>query len=130
MTRPSISVWLVAVAALLLIAAGSLVLLDRVTERTEVRNLSGQTITNVVLELRDFRGDWLITKRVASLQPGGSLRVRHSHRDSKAVVTFAIADRTFRHEEPYIDLWTGEGWRFDVHADGTVARGYDYHDAR
>ena len=126
MKRPSTSMWIVAVVALLLIAAGSFAVVRRVTGRTEVRNLSGQTITDVVLELRDFKTHWSITKRTASLKPGESLRVRHSHRDSKAVVTLAIAGRSFRHEEGCIDLWTGEGWRFDIQPGGTIAAGYDH----
>ena len=85
--------WFVTLVVLFLVAAYSLFPLDRVTERTEVRNLSGQTITNVVLELRDFQGAWSVTRRVASLNQGESLRVRHTHRDIKAVVTFSIAGR-------------------------------------
>lgn len=119
------SSWVVVVAGLLLVLACGLFFLGR-SERTELRNLSGQTITNVVLELRDFDGDWSVTKRKTSLKPGASLRVRHSHTDTKAEVTFAIAGRAFRHKEEYIDLWTGEGWRFDIQPDGKVVAGYDY----
>ena len=32
----------------------------------------------------------------------------------------------YEHVEDYIDLWTGEGWVFDIQPDGTVASGYDY----
>lgn len=111
--------------SLLLVLACGLFFLGR-PERTEIRNLSGLTITNVVLELRDYRSDWSVIKRKTSLKPGASLRVRHSHTDIKAVVTFAIAGRAFRDEEGYIDLWTGEGWRFDIQPDGKVVAGYDY----
>jgi hypothetical protein len=95
-------------------------------DHTDVRNLSGQTVTNVVFELRDYQTDWFVTRHIASLRPGGSIRIRHWHNDTKAVLQFGIAGRRFRHEEGYMDLWTGEGWRFDIQPDGTVESGYDY----
>jgi hypothetical protein len=111
---------------LLVVAAIGGFLFTRFPNHTDIRNLSGQTVNDVVLKLRDHQTDWAVTKRVASLRPGESLRVRHSHNDTRAVVEFAIAGRSFRHEEGYIDLWTGEGWRFDIHPNGTVTAGYDY----
>lgn len=128
MKRPLKILWFVAVAVVL-VAAGSLFLLRQVTEHTEIRNLSGQTITDVVLELRDTQTAWSVTKRTATLKPGESLRVRHTHRDTKAVVTFVVAGRSFRHDEGYVDLWTGEGWRFDIQPDGAVTSGYAYRDS-
>src|SRR5258708_7750674 len=94
---------LVAVAAALLVLSivGGF-FFTCVIDHTDIRNLSGQTVTDVVLKLRDHQTDWAVTKRVASLKPGESLRVRHSHNDTKAVVEFAIAGRSFRHEEGYI----------------------------
>jgi len=117
--------WLAVVLLLVLVAVGSLFVFRRVNERTEIRNSSGQTITNVVLELCDIQTAWSVTKSVRALGPGESVRVYHTHRDTKAVVTFALAGRKLRHDEAYIDLWTGEGWRFDIQPDGTVASGYD-----
>ena len=126
MKRPSTPMFLFAGAALLLVAACSVFVVRLGTERTEIRNLSGQIATDVVMELHGYRADGSVTKRTGSLKPGESLRVRHTHRDSKAVVTFAIAGQSFRHEEGYIDLWTGEGWRFDIQPGGAVTSGYDY----
>jgi hypothetical protein len=117
---------IVAVAVLLVLATIGGFLLTHFSDHTDIRNLSGQTVTDVVLQLRDHQTDWAITKRVASLKPGESLRVRHSHNDTRAVVEFAIAGRSIRHEEGYIDLWTGEGWCFDIQPDGSVTSGYDY----
>lgn len=128
MKRPSRILWFVAVAGVL-VAASSLFLLRRVTEYAEIRNLSGQTVTDVVLELRDTQTAWSVTKRTATLKPGEILRVRHTHRDTKAVVTFAVAGRKCRHEEGYIDLWTGEGWRFDIQPGGAVTSGYAYRES-
>jgi hypothetical protein len=110
------------------VAVSTPLLFHRVTEHTDIRNLSGQTVTDVVLEIRDHQTAWPLTKRAPSLRPGESLRVRHTHRDTKAIVTFAVAGRSFRHDGAYIDLWTGEGWRFDIQSDGTVMSGYDYSD--
>jgi hypothetical protein len=111
--------FLLTVAAILLFVGGFFVV-RQVTERTEIRNLSGQTVTDVVLELHDYQTDWSVTNRAASLKPGESLRVRHTHRDTTAVVAFAIAGRGFRYEEGYIDLWTGEGCLFNIQNDGSV----------
>jgi hypothetical protein len=85
-------------------------------------------VTDVVLEVRDTQTDWSVTERVPTLKPGESVRVRHTHRDTKAVVTFALAGQSFRHDEAYIDLWTGEGWRFDIKPGGVVTSGSDYSD--
>jgi len=127
MKPPPTSLVLTLATALLLPVACSVFIVRSTTDRTEVRNLSGQTVRDVVLEVHDhYRNNWSLTRRTASLKPGESLRVRHSHRDTKAVVTFAIAGRSFRHEERYIDLWTGECWRFDIQPGGKVAGGYDY----
>jgi hypothetical protein len=97
----------------------------RFTNVTEVHNLSGQTLTGVVLQLHDDKTDWTVTKRVGNLKPGEILRIRHTHNDTKAVVGFDLAGQRFRHVEPYIDLWTGEVWRFDIQADGVVTSGHD-----
>jgi hypothetical protein len=91
---------------------------------TEIRNLSGQMVTDVVLELRDHQTEWAVTERVASLRPGGLVRIRHSHSDTSAVLQFGIGGQRFRHDDGYIDLWAGEGWRFDIQPDGTVKSGY------
>jgi|GEM_PF-2120401 len=129
MKRPLKILWLIAVALALVTATG-LFLHYRVTARTEIRNLSGKTITEAVLKLRDIQTDWSVTKRAATLKPGESLRIRHTHRDTKAVVTFVVAGRSYRHEDGYIDLWTGEGWRFDIQPDGEVVSGHDHGDSR
>jgi hypothetical protein len=128
MKHASKILWLV-VVVMVLVAVGSVFVFRRVTEHTEIRNSSGQTVTDVVLELRDTQTDWSVTKRVATLKPGESVRVRHTHRDTKAVVTFAVAGRSFRHDEGYIDLWTGEGWRFDIQPGGVVTSGYAYRES-
>jgi hypothetical protein len=126
MKSPSTSKFLFVMAALLILAAGSFFVVRLVTERIEIRNLSGQAVTEVVLEIHDLKTDWSVTKHAASLKPGESLRVRHTHRDTKAVIKFVIAGRSFRQEEGYIDLWTGEGCVFAIKPDGTVTSEYDY----
>src|SRR4051812_16042182 len=120
MKRLSTSNILIAAAVLLGLTTSGVFFFARFTEHTDIRNLSGETVTDVVLKLRDHQTDWAVTKRVASLKPGEYLRVHHLHNDTRAVVEFAIAGRSFRHEQGYIDLWTGEGWRFHIQKDGTV----------
>jgi hypothetical protein len=101
---------------------------SRFSNYTDIRNVCGKTVTDVVLQLQDHQTEWTVSKRVARLEPGESLRVYHSHNDTRAIVEFAIAGRRFRHQERYIDLWTGEGWCFDIQPDGTVSSGYVHRD--
>ena len=124
MKRVTTSMVLVAAVGLLLVAAPAVFVGARFTDYTDIRNLSGETITDVMLQLHDHQTDWAITKRIATLKPGESLRVRHWHHDTRAVVEFVIAGQKFRHEEASIDLWSGEGWRFDIQPSGTVSSGY------
>jgi hypothetical protein len=127
MKRTSTSKILIVAAALVVFAVLAGFFFVWPPDHTEVRNLSGQSLTNVVLELRDHqRSDWRASRRVAVLRPGESFRIRHSHNDTSAVVEFALGGQRFRHEEGYIDLWTGEGWRFDIQSNGTVKAEYDY----
>jgi hypothetical protein len=93
-------------------------------DHTDVRNLSGQTVTCVVLRLQGHQTDWTVIRKVASLKAGESISIRHSHKNTKAVVEFTISGKKVRYEEGYIDLWTGEGWVFGIQPDGTVTSGY------
>lgn len=91
----------------------------------EVRNLSGQTITDVVLEVRDRQCDWSATKRVDKLPSGVSMKVRHSYKDTTAVVGFAMGGRKFQHDAGYVNMLPGERWRLEIQPDGIVKAGYD-----
>ncbi|MBL9170848.1 MAG: hypothetical protein JNN07_24160 [Verrucomicrobiales bacterium] len=121
---------LIAFTTLLVLAAFGVFLFVWPPDHTEVRNQSGQTVTDVVLQLRDHNSNssWGVTRRAATLEPGESLRVRHSHNDSTAVVEFGLGGRRFRHDNGYVDLWAGEGYRFDIQPDGSVKAGYDHRD--
>jgi len=84
----------------------------------EVRNSSGVLVKNLALELH--HGDWRLRKEVAALQSGESVRVRHSQNDTAGHLSFEMGGKQFKHSEPIIDLWTGEGLRLDIQPDGTV----------
>ena len=126
--RLSTSKVLIAFMALLVLAAFVVFVCIWPPNHTEVRNLRGRAVTEVVLQLRDHNisSSWGVIKRTATLEPGESLRVRHTHNDTTVVVEFVLGGRTFRHDEGYVDLWTGEGYRFDIQPDGTVKSGYDH----
>jgi hypothetical protein len=100
---------------------------SRLTERTRIHNLSGQPITDVVLELHGaYQDTWTLTKKTPALRSGNRLTLHHSQRDSKAILQFTLGQRSIRFEEPYTDLWTGEGWCLDILPDGQVTGHYDY----
>jgi hypothetical protein len=93
--------------------------------RAEVHNSSGRTVEHIQLDLHGHDGDWTFTKRVETLKPGHSVRVRHHQTDLTAELRFEIDGKKVDYKEGYIDLWSGEGWRFDIQADGSVKAGYD-----
>jgi hypothetical protein len=93
--------------------------------RALIRNSSGVQVRDVVLVLREYDGEWSLQRRAATLNPGESITIRHGKNDLKAHLQYVIRGREHEHTEKYIDLWTGEGWVFDIQPDGTVVSGYD-----
>lgn len=116
---------LIATATLLVLVAFAVFFFAWYPNHTEVRNMSGRTITDVVLELRDRRTDWAVGKTAATLSPGEGVKIRHSHNDATAVIQFGMDGQRFRYEEA-IELWTGEGWRSDIQPDGTLKSRHDH----
>jgi hypothetical protein len=102
----------------------------RAIHHIEVRNVAGQRVTDLVVQLRDVQSSWAMTRKVASLEPGEIFRIRHARNDTSAGIEFAIAGQKFRHEQEYIDLWTGEGWRFDLQSNGVVTSEHAYAEKR
>lgn len=110
-----------------LFAAGLVVLLSFNSHAARVYNLSKSPVTDVVLELRDnIPSDWTTSKRVAGLNPGETLEIRHSHNDTYAVVAFTLEGRRIRHDVGYVDLWMGESYRIEILPEGKVISGYDH----
>ena len=97
--------------------------------QTIVRNCSGKEVHDLILVIRELHGDWNVERRLDTLEPGARLIVRHSKNDTRAELRYVFEGTLREHEEGYIDLWRGEGWLFDIQADGTVHShsGYDYH---
>ena len=96
------------------------------SNRTIVRNSSGAQVRDLVLVLRELDGKRRLEKKLEILEPGASFTVRHGKNDTRAGLRYVIGGTLREHKENYIDLWTGEGWVFDIQADGTVRSGYDY----
>jgi len=94
--------------------------------RVLIRNSSGARVQDVKLVLRAKDGDWTMSRRMSNLSPGETVAFRHGEHDTSAALEFRIGDRTYEYEEGYIDLWTGEGWVFDIQSDGTVRGSYDH----
>ncbi len=93
--------------------------------RALVRNSSGVGIHQVRLELRDLQDKPFLDERIGDLLPGQQVIFQHQQNASKAHLTFLLEGKIHEFDEPYIDLWTGEGWLFDVLPGGEIRTGYD-----
>jgi hypothetical protein len=60
MKRVSTSKILIAAAVASLVALGVFSFIRFFANHTEVRNLSGQTVTDIVMQLRDYQTDWAV----------------------------------------------------------------------
>jgi len=112
---------LIVVAVLALVADKTIVRPNRLI----VRNSSGKALDDVHLNIRSKNGHQAIQRDVLSLEPGCNVVVRHGMNDSSLDMVFSKSGKEYKHSEPYIDLWTGEGWVIEVQPDGTVTSGYE-----
>jgi hypothetical protein len=94
--------------------------------RLMIRNSSGASVVNVRLVLSRTNGDVYFIREIPLLEPGELISYRHGLNDSSAEIRFDIAGSSHSYREKVIDLWTGEGWVFDVQPDGHVRSWYDY----
>lgn len=96
-------------------------------QRFIVRNQSGAVLSDVQLRVEhpvDAR--IVLDEQIERIPDGESVQFRAWAPDSRAVLTFTIGGERRRHENGYIDLWAGEGWVFDVAADGSVVAGSSF----
>lgn len=117
--------------AALLAGAGILAAGGRLRDpnRLVVRNASGRPLARVELCFGPARGESTL-RRLETLGPGECLVLRHGINDLGASLRFDWDGSPRGVEADYIDLWTGEGWVFEVQADGSVKQGYDHHGSR
>jgi len=94
--------------------------------RVLIRNSSGARVQDVKLILRAKSGNWTMARRITKLSPGETVAFRHGENDTSAALEFRVGDTVHEYEEAYIDLWTGEGWVFDIQSDRTVKGFYDH----
>jgi hypothetical protein len=123
---------MVRIDALVCIAAAAIAVGScsvRRPNRVIVRNSTGKGMTEILLDLRRYKGDASVSERASSLPPGESLVVEHPMLDLSVQLSYRIGDTPYEHSEAYVDLWAGEGWLLDVQADGTVVSKHDYPDA-
>lgn len=92
--------------------------------RLIVRNSSGVDVKDVTLSVEDLGGKWHASKSATLLKPGASLIIRHSKNDTTAKLAYTINGTSRVYEQKYIDLWTGEGWLFDIQPDGSIRGTY------
>jgi hypothetical protein len=88
-------------------------------------NVSGEDLKDLRLDLKDVQGNVVLAERIDRLPPGESVSFRHRAHDTRAQLRFVASGREFQHSEVSIDLWTGEGWVFEVRSGGQVASGYE-----
>lgn len=93
--------------------------------RVWVLNSTGVAVTDLVLDLSVDADDWRMTMKAESLEPGDSLLMRHGRNDFASVLRFRLAGEQYEHRHAAIDLWTGDGWRFEIMSGGAVRSGYD-----
>lgn len=116
---------LVALAALAAVV-GVMAMLLRWPNRAIVRNDCHHELQDVELVLRDHTdGCEVARKRIARLRSGKSAVLRHGRNDFSADLRFTLSGRAYSYTQPYIDLWTGEGWIFAIQSDGQVLTGYE-----
>jgi hypothetical protein len=99
----------------------------RWSNRIVIRNYSDVEVRNIRIILA-YTGSAPLTRSVASLPSGQAHVVHHHFHDSRASLEFEWGTQSKSLEVPYIDLWTGEGWVFEIQPDGSVKQGYDYKD--
>jgi hypothetical protein len=92
--------------------------------KTILVNASGTQVTNVCLSVAGLGGSKVLSKEAEVLDEGDSIVLRHSFNDSRATVSFRLAGKEHRYDEPYVDLWTGEAWVLTVMPDGSVQSGH------
>jgi hypothetical protein len=96
--------------------------------RITVQNASGVPVKNVVLTISRRDGTVFLQRKTAELMPNETLVARHFKNDTQAAVSFEIDGRRFEPEGEVIDLWTGEGWKFEIQRYGGVASGHEQRD--
>ncbi len=94
------------------------------TQRLIVRNASGVEIADVRLDIVELDGAGARSRRAERLAPGEQVLLRHGMRDLSVDVTFVLNGAAYQVHEPYIDLWTGEGWVVEIQPDGSATTGY------
>lgn len=94
--------------------------------RAVIRNRSGAELHDVHLVLRDLQDKVYLEERMDRLAPRDEIVFRHGHNDSRGKLRFLLKDQQHSFDEEYIDLWTGEGWVFEILDDGKVQTNYDY----
>ena len=91
-----------------------------------LRNSSHARISNVTLRLESIDGRWSSVRALSTMEPGETIVVRHGQDDLRARVTFVLDGGHHTYSEPYIDLWRGERWSFDIQSDGRVNSAYEH----
>jgi len=107
----------VVVAAALLFGVNLLVCRPN---RLVIRNSSGARIDGIHVSISPKDGNSAIERDVSRLEPDNDVVIRHGLNDFSVDLVFSMSEKEYQHSEPYVDLWSGEGWVIDVQHDGSV----------
>jgi hypothetical protein len=107
-----------------MLAVGVFLWWAQAPNKTILVNASGAEVTDVCLSVWSVSGSKVLSKEAEVLDEGDSIVLRHSLNDSKVTVSFRLAGKEYKYDEPYVDLWTGEAWVLTVMPDGSVQSGY------
>jgi hypothetical protein len=94
--------------------------------RLILRNASGSDLTEVRLWISDTKGNVVHQFSATRLGAGSSETIWHGLNDSSVRLVFQINGAERQFDNPYIDLWTGEGWALEIQPDGSMKEEYDH----
>jgi hypothetical protein len=96
------------------------------SNHVRIANESGVTVGDVrllVLNLNDRAV--VLDERVKELSAGASATFEHRCNDSTPSLSFVLDGDRKTFDEPYVDLWTGQGWLSSIQPQGVVTSAYD-----
>ena len=88
-----------------------------------LKNSSNDKIFDIRLNLQSLNGKWSENLSIDVLDHGDKFVFRHNQNDLRVKFNYVIKDKIY-FEEKYIDLWSGEGYMFEIQTDGSIISGH------
>ncbi len=100
--------------------AGYISLFPSFPHSVVVHNRSGQPLSNVRIEVRDYEGKPVGNQLAGTLVDGESATVGHKLKTAQMSVSFTLGGKKYEHDEPYLDFSVGATQTFEIQPDGAV----------